>query len=75
MSAEIGGVGFSVSGIERYIGVAISPRSAADTFWKIRCPCGVEVSYPINGLPLIDTRHPCGNENHWSVRIYESEGE
>lgn len=38
-------------------------------FCRIACPCGVEVVYPINGLPAVDTLHPCGKPNHWTVKF------
>lgn len=43
-------------------------RGRADQFWVIQCPCGVTAHYPINGLPGFNTRHPCGNPDHWTIR-------
>lgn len=40
-------------------------------FWQIKCPCGVMVEFGVNKLPEVDTPHPCGNPNHWTVR-YEA---
>ena len=37
-------------------------------FWRITCPCGVTVTYPLNGLPEVDTKHPCDNPDHWTVK-------
>ena len=51
-----------------YYGVYIV-RPADQEFWKIKCPCGIEVTYPINELPLVDTLHPCGDHKHWTVKI------
>lgn len=54
-------------GIQTFIGVMlIGPQ---DNFWKFECPCGSKVTYPVNGLPLVDTRFPCQNENHWVVKV------
>lgn len=39
--------------------------------WTIECPCKVQVVYPVNGLPEVDTLHPCGNPNHYTVRYFE----
>ena len=52
-----------------YIGVCFMGKESANTFWRITCPCGVEVVYPVNQLPEIDTLHPCGKPNHWTVII------
>ena len=49
-----------------YIGICFQGE-IENEFWRIKCPCGVEVKYPVNGLPGIDTLHPCGNKDHWSV--------
>jgi hypothetical protein len=38
-------------------------------FWHIKCPCGVAVMYHLNGLPIVDTLHPCGNPNHWTIKF------
>lgn len=58
-------------GIHTFIGVMlVGPQ---DDFWQLECPCGVKVTYPINGLPLTDTRFPCENENHWVVRVQPQE--
>ena len=43
-----------------------------NTFWKLTCSCGVTVTYPLDGLPTVDTPHPCNNPNHWTVR-YEDQ--
>ena len=28
---------------------------------------GVTVEYPLNGLPEVTTKHPCGFRNHFTV--------
>jgi len=49
-----------------YTGVLfIGPQTE---YWKITMPCGTTVTYPLNGLPEVDTPCPCGNPNHWIVR-------
>lgn len=53
--------------IVNYFGVDFS-GGGARKFCKIKCPCGVVVEYPVNGLPEVDTPHPCGNKNHWTVK-------
>ena len=50
-----------------YIGIYFN-QQGADQFWRITCPCGVEVVYAVNGLPVVDTPHPCGKPNHWTVK-------
>ena len=62
-------VGFNVLTMPNstYIGIGIVGEGL-ERFWQIRCPCGVLVEYPLNGLPEIDTPHPCGNKNHWAVK-------
>jgi hypothetical protein len=52
----------------KFVGVCFMGKESANTFWKITCPCGVEVVYPVNKLPEINTPHPCGNPNHWTVK-------
>lgn len=42
-------------------------RYGTAPFWEITCPCGVTVGYGINELPNIDTPHPCGDPEHFSV--------
>src|SRR3989304_2039284 len=54
-----------------YIGVCFMGKESANTFWKITCLCGVEVVYPVNKLPEVDTLHPCGKPNHWTVKYNE----
>ncbi len=39
-----------------------------DHFWTIKCPCGIEVHYAVNELPTTDTKHPCDNPKHWTVK-------
>jgi len=39
-----------------------------DNFFRFTCPCGVMAVFPLNGVPEKDTRHPCGNPYHWTVR-------
>jgi len=38
-------------------------------FEHVLKPCGVKVTYPLNGLPEVSTRFPCGNKNHWVVKF------
>lgn len=54
-----------------YIGVHFHGRHLIDKFWKITCPCGITVEYEMNRLPEIDTKHPCGIDNHWTVKYDE----
>ena len=49
-----------------FTGVYITNGDKA--FWVITCPCGERVTYPLNGLPKVDTLMPCGNPKHWAVR-------
>ena len=57
-----------------YFGVA-GKKDGIDNFWRFSCPCGVVATYPINGLPEVDTPHPCGNPKHWTVKIFPNAGE
>ena len=54
----------------RYTGILIQ-REVVDRFWRIECPCGIVVNYPLNELPTEDTMHPCKNPNHWTVKYGE----
>jgi hypothetical protein len=54
--------------VTNYYGIFFNGDDTHKKFWRITCPCGIEVTYPINGLPEVDTPHPCGNPNHWSVK-------
>ena len=42
-------------------------------FYSITCPCGVTDSYPLNGLPEVDTPQSCGKPNHWFI-MYKEQG-
>ena len=53
--------------IAGYYGMYFS-YDGAKPYWKITCPCGRTVTYPINGLPEVDTPMPCGNPKHWAVK-------
>jgi hypothetical protein len=59
---------FAVSGVSKsQIGILFKGKNAKDRFFTYTCPCGVEVSYPLNGIPEATTPHPCGVEGHYSV--------
>ena len=45
-----------------------------DKFWIITCPCGVAANFGINDLPKVNTLHPCGKPDHWTV-FYEEANE
>lgn len=55
--------------IPAYYGLCIvgEPNEA----WKVTCPCGVSVSYPINKIPTVDTQMPCGNPDHYAVKYVD----
>ena len=55
--------------IEHYYGFYIG--RSLDKVWKIECPCGNIVEYPLNGLPEVDTPMPCGNKNQWVIKFDE----
>jgi hypothetical protein len=57
---------------KNFYGVYATGQEAFDSFWTITCPCEVSVTYPVNALPTVDTPHPCGNPDHWTVKIGES---
>ena len=50
------------------VGMEFLNREAVDTFWEFTCPCGKKDTYPVNGLPEVDTLHSCGDPNHWIVK-------
>ena len=52
-----------------WCGMQVSSMKVLENFWRVVCPCGVEVHYPINGFPTVDTPHPCGKPEHWTVRF------
>jgi hypothetical protein len=53
------------------IGFCLVGPEIRKNFFRVACPCGIEVTYPINGLPEVDTLMPCGNPNHWAVKYEE----
>jgi len=55
--------------------VGLMCAGSTDSFWNITCPCGVVVSYGINGFPTVDTPHTCGNPNHWTIKFRPAPGE
>lgn len=60
------------SGIDAsWCGVRFVGEDVKRKFWTITCPCDYQVTYPINEFPLVDTPHPCGNPNHWTVKYEE----
>jgi len=61
------GMGCAVRPEASFVGVLFSGNGAQE-FWQIKCPCGVVATYAVNKLPEVDTPHPCGNPNHWTVR-------
>lgn len=50
-------------------------QKSRDQFWRSTCPCGKTDTYPLNGLPEVDTLHSCGNPNHWVVRYINTHQE
>ncbi len=57
--------------IREHICLAFHGSAGKSKFWEFRCPCGVRVTYPVNQLPEVDTRMPCGDPTHWAVKYYE----
>lgn len=55
----------------KWTGIACQVEDFAS--WQLTCPCGVTAVYPLNGLPTVDTAHPCGHANHWTIRYYKSD--
>lgn len=56
-----------------HIGFYFVGKEPIEKFWKFSCPCGVQVSYPLNGLPEVDTRFPCSNPEHWVIKFKPEE--
>ena len=56
-----------------HIGYYFVGKEPVEKFWKFSCPCGVQVSYPLNGLPEVDTRFPCSNPEHWVIKFKSDE--
>lgn len=56
--------------IETWTGILV--HGGYESYWKITCPCGIETTYGLSGLPKTDTPHACGNPLHWTVK-YELE--
>lgn len=55
--------------VEKYVGIQFIGQNGKDKFWYIVCPCGVEAVYPLNKLPEVDTPHPCGKADHWTIKF------
>ena len=53
----------------KYIGVYAESEQALEDFFKISMPCGYNVTYSLNTFPRVDTPCPCGNPDHWLVKI------
>lgn len=64
-------INFSDSNVAKFYGIYMVGKDTKDVFWRIKCSCGVEVVYPMNGLPEVTTKHPCENPDHWTVMITE----
>ena len=56
-----------------HIGFYFVGKEPVEKFWRFSCPCGVRVSYPLNGLPEVDTRFPCSNPEHWVIKFKPDE--
>lgn len=54
-----------------WVGLAVHGVDAKNTFFRICCPCGVSVTYPLNRVPEVTTKHPCDNPEHYSLRFTE----
>lgn len=63
----------AVIGNGGHIGFYFVGKVPVEKFWRFSCPCGVRVSYPLNGLPEVDTRFPCSNPEHWVVKFKPNE--
>lgn len=57
--------------VEVELVVGILFKGDIKDFWKIKMPCGEEVSYRLNEFPEVDTPCPCGNKKHWIARFEE----
>lgn len=53
-------------------GILFHGPEIVEQFWRIGMPCGKDYTYPLNGLPEVDTPCECGDPDHWVVR-YERE--
>ena len=51
------------------VGLLLVGQRAREEFVRFTCSCGSAVSYPLNGIPEVDTPMPCGNPRHWAVRF------
>ena len=60
-------LGIAQIGVGDWRGLLIVGHATKEKFWGFTCPCGVTVEYPLNGLPEVTTKHPCGNPNHFTV--------
>jgi hypothetical protein len=56
-----------------WAGIRLMDQRGVDSFFAITCPCGVETKFPINGLPSVSTKHPCGNPDHWTIQYPEEQ--
>ena len=52
-----------------YIGFFFKGKGALESFFSVKCPCGVLQSVPVNEFPTVDTPHMCGKPNHWLVKF------
>jgi len=52
-----------------WVGVYMVGKDVIEKFWRLECPCGEVVFYPLNELPLEDTPMPCDDPNHWAVKV------
>ena len=58
----------STEGTGNWTGALITTEHP-ETFWMFTCPCDVTDSFPMNGLPEVDTPQSCGNPDHWAVKF------
>jgi len=57
-----------IYGGDHFTGILFDGRSGIENFFKVKCPCGVEDTFPLNGIPEVDTPQSCGKPNHWAFR-------
>lgn len=57
---------------DEFTGLRLIGKDAVDKFLRIHCPCGVVDTFPLNGVPTVNTPQSCGNPKHWSIK-YEGE--
>jgi len=66
-TSSVGDVDKTIPWTPQFVGRQLN-NSVRENFFVVGRPCGVTAKYASNKFPEVDTPHPCGNPEHWTVK-------